>query len=212
MVGIILGLLLATDGFVGEHGPLPPEVRALAEKHSWREGCPLRLEELAYVRISHWDYEGKPAVGELVVDAALAAEIVEIFRELHAARFPIQKMRLIDHYQGSDDASMDDNNTSAFNCRWMTGKKGVFSNHSWGRAIDVNPLTNPYVTKKGSVSPKGGKPFADRQQAATGLIKKDDACYAAFAKRGWSWGGEWTNVKDYQHFEKPVASQKAVHP
>ena len=205
--GILLVLLssaaafAADPAFHGEAVPIPAAVVATMKQFSWREGCPVPLEELTLVKLNFWGYDEDVHEGELIVNRAVSKDVIEVFRELYAKKFPIERMRLIDAYKGSDDASMDDNNTSSFNCRWMTGKKGVFSNHSYGRAIDLNPLTNPYVAKK-LVSPAAGKAYLDRTKPATGLITDGGECFQAFTKRGWTWGGAWKGTKDYQHFEK----------
>jgi hypothetical protein len=187
--------------FQAELGPVPAPLVEVMKKYSWREGCPVPTDDLRYVRLSYVGYDGQAHDGELVVHKEVAEDVRAIFKELYEARFPIERMRLIEAYQGDDDKSMADNNTSGFNCRSATGRTGVFSNHSWGRAVDVNPLVNPFVTKK-AVLPKGGAAYADRSKAAPGLITDATVCYRAFTSRGWSWGGAWKSSKDYQHFEK----------
>ncbi len=148
--------------------------------------------------MSHWNYAGSASTGKLVVAAGLASQVVDIFRDLYDARFPIERMRLVDEYGGDDDQSMAANNTSAFNCRLVTGGSS-YSEHSYGRAIDINPLVNPYV--KGSiVLPLGGSPYVDRSLDAPGMIHAIDEVVHAFASRGWIWGGTWSSLKDYQHF------------
>ena len=131
----------------------------------------------------------------------VARDIVEIFEELFEARFPVEKIWLVDEYNGDDLESMEDNNTSAFNCRWKVPKVGVFSQHAFGTAIDINPLVNPYHSPK-LILPKGGEKYTDRSLKAKGMVFKDDVVYRAFTRRGWTWGGDWKRKKDYQHFEK----------
>ena len=138
-----------------------------------------------------------------MVSGALAQELQAIFRELFAHGFLIERMEPVETYGGSDDRSMAANNTSAFNCRDVTGVKGKFSNHSWGRAIDINPLTNPYV-KGPKVLPPGGQAFLDRTKAYPGGILPDSFIVKLFANYGWTWGGSWPDRQDYQHFEKPA--------
>jgi hypothetical protein len=195
------GAVSDKPAFVGSAFAIPAEIAATMRQHSWREACPLALEALAYLKINYWGYDGAVHEGELVVDKTLSEEVLGIFRELFAAHYAIEKLRLIDAYKGSDDDSMADNNSSAFNCRFMTGKTGVYSWHSYGRAIDLNPLTNPYVSKK-EVTPPAGKAFLDRTKKATGIIVDGDAVTKIFASHGWDWGGAWKSLKDYQHFEK----------
>jgi hypothetical protein len=181
--------------------PIPNEIAERMKKHSWRKGCPIPLEKLVYIKLSHWGYDGKVHEGELIVQEEVGDDIVAIFEVLFNNHFPIEKMKLIDEYEGSDDASMEDNNTSAFNCRWVTGKKGVFSKHSYGRAIDINPVANPYVTKK-KVLPPAGKAYVDRTKNQKGMIMDGGVVHQAFAAKGWTWGGSWRSIKDFQHFEK----------
>ena len=110
-------------------------------------------------------------------------------------------MRLIDAYGANDRRSMAADNTSAFNCRFVSGKPGVWSQHAYGRAIDINPIENPYVVpSSGYVSPPAGRRFADRSRNAPGMVHRRDAVVRAFAKVGWEWGGRWPGAKDYQHF------------
>ena len=186
--------------FKGYSGNLPPEVMEEVRKYSWRPGCPVPLEDLSYLEVGYIGFDGRPHTGRLIVHRTVASEVVDIFRELFEARFPIERMELIDYYQGSDNASMAANNTSAFNCRPVTGGGG-FSKHSYGRALDINPLLNPYM-KDDLVLPPAGTAYADRSQAVPGLIVDGDTCCQAFTARGWEWGGNWQSLKDYQHFQK----------
>ena len=189
-------------GYTCTHVPLPSKVMDRIRKHSWREGCPVELDDLAYMRIAHWGYDNKVHMGEMIVHQAYAPGLKKVFRELFKKKFPIQRMRLVDEYGGDDNRSMLANNTSAFNCRPMTGYKKKYSKHAWGGAIDVNPLYNPYVKRRGTVvQPEAGRPYVDRSKKAKGLIRKGDVCHKAFSKQGWRWGGLWRTVKDYQHFE-----------
>ncbi len=194
-------ILSAQNKFKGSVQAIPDSIIQSMKKYSWHKECPLPLHELHYVRVVHWGYDNKIHSGELIVSKALAGEVLEIFEELFHAEFPIKSIRRIDHYQGSDDLSMRDDNTSAFNCRPVFGKKEVFSKHSYGVAIDINPLRNPYVKDK-FVAPEKGRAYINRTQKKDGLIKKNGPCYNIFKKRGWIWGGDWKSIKDYQHFEK----------
>jgi hypothetical protein len=188
------------SGFQGRSQSLPPEVAAEVKKYSWRSGCPVPLEDLAYLELSYLGFDGQAHLGRLIVHKSVASEVLDIFRDLFEARFPVERMELIDYYQGSDDASMADNNTSAFNCRPVTGGGG-FSRHSYGLALDINPLLNPYI-KADLVLPPAGKAYVNRDQFVPGLIVEGDACHQALVSRGWEWGGGWQTRKDYQHFEK----------
>jgi hypothetical protein len=109
-------------------------------------------------------------------------------------------MRLVDAYGAEDHRSMAADNTSAFNCRFVAGSDGVWSEHAYGRALDLNPLENPYVTESGYVSPPAGAPFADRSRHRRGMVHHGGPVVASFARVGWEWGGNWPWPKDYQHF------------
>lgn len=170
---------------------------------SWREGCPVPPEDLRKVRLTYLGLDGRAHRGELVVASAVTPDVVKIFRSLYHDRYPIERMRTVDHYDADDDLSMADNNTSAFNCRPITGGT-AWSNHSYGRAIDLNPVLNPYVSAGGTVLPPNGAPYADRTRTDPGLIHAGDPTVRAFADHGWDWGGYWTSPIDYQHFEKPT--------
>lgn len=165
---------------------------------SWRAGCPLGIDELSAVDVSFWGYDGLVRTGRLIVATDLAEEMVAIMHELFEARFPIERMEPVDVYGGDDNQSMAANNTSAFNCRQVTGGS-AWSEHSYGRAIDINPLVNPYVMGSTALPPEGAA-YADREQDAPGMIHAGDVVVDAFAARGWEWGGYWTSPKDYQHF------------
>jgi hypothetical protein len=167
--------------------------------YSWRDGCPVPLEDLRLLTLPHWDDAGESVLGELVVHADAADAMVEAFGRLYALRFPIARMELVDVYLGDDDASMRANNTSAFNCREIDGQPGTWSQHSYGRAVDVNPLVNPWV-RGSQVDPPESASYADRSTRVSGGIYAGDEVVTAFAAVGWKWGGNWSGSKDYQHF------------
>ncbi len=206
-VGTCIGLLLATAAqaapprFQGKQAAIPAAMAERMRQWSWRPGCPVDIAELVHLRISHWGRDGAVHPGDLIVHREVAAEVLEIFRALFERKFPIEKMRLIDDYQGDDDRSMADNNTSGFNCRPVPGKPLVFSKHSYGRAVDLNPLWNPMVVGE-TVVPAAGAAFAKRGQPLPGVLRKGDPAVSAFVSRGWTWGGDWIAMKDYQHFQK----------
>jgi hypothetical protein len=187
--------------FEGKSEPVPAAVAERMRQHSWHEGCPVPISDLAYLRLSHYGPDGAVHEGELVVHKSFAAEVLQIFKALFDQRFPITKMRLVDEYEGDDDKSIADDNTSAFNCREVAGKPGVLSRHSYGRAIDINPLKNPMILG-GKVSPPAGSRYVDRRKKMPGLLRKGDPAVREFTRRGWTWGGAWKDLKDYQHFAK----------
>jgi hypothetical protein len=169
--------------------------------HSWRPGCPVGPKRLRLVTVSHRGFDGEVKTGRLVVARNKAGPIVRVMRRLFRAGYPIKRMRLVDEYGGSDRRSMNANNTSAFNCRAATGSTS-WSEHAYGRAIDVNPVQNPYVSPSGRVLPKRGRPFVDRSRDHPAMIHAGDRVVRAFARIGWSWGGSWSSTKDYQHFSQ----------
>jgi poly-gamma-glutamate synthesis protein (capsule biosynthesis protein) len=166
---------------------------------SWRSGCPVPIEDLRLLSLSYIGFDGGFHTGEMVVHHDVAEHVVEVFGKLFEAKFPIRRMRLVDDYGGEDDRSMEADNTSAFNCRPVTGGTS-WSEHAYGRAIDINPVQNPYVTDAGRIEPSAGASYVDRSVRAKGMIHAGDAVVDAFAFVGWGWGGAWSNPTDYQHF------------
>jgi D-alanyl-D-alanine carboxypeptidase len=169
--------------------------------------CPVAINDLAYVKLFYWGFDDKQHVGALIVNKALAQEVLDIFMELYKNKFPIEQMRPISDFKNDDEASMEVNNSSAFSCREVTGQPGKFSQHSYGRAIDINPRQNPYVKGK-VVLPKGSDGFIDRDKPEKGKINREGFVYVLFTSRGWDWGGNWHDLKDYQHFEKRDGGEK----
>jgi hypothetical protein len=167
---------------------------------SWRPGCPVHLRDLRLLTLSHWGFDGKVRTGRLIVHTDVARELVEVFRDLYAARFPIRRMVPVDAYGASDFRSIEADNTSAFNCRYVEGTNR-WSNHAYGRAIDVNPIENPYVSG-GRTSHVASRPYVERTRRRPGMAFEGGALVRAFDRIGWGWGGRWTSVKDYQHFSE----------
>ena len=164
-------------------------------------------DDLRYVHIYHYDFEGNPAEGELICNKAIAQDLVEIFYELYCNEYQLEKVLLIDEYNGEDTASMEDNNTSCFNYRPVEGTSSL-SKHALGLAIDINPFYNPYITynRDGSenVSPASAAVYADRSASFPYKIDENDLCYQLFKEHGFTWGGHWNSCKDYQHFQKVI--------
>ena len=183
---------------------IPDEVFARMAGKSYKEDCTVPREDLCYLRISCVGAEGSAYIGEMVAAADLAEDLLDIFRQLYEAGYPIERMQLIDDYDASDQASMEANNTTCFNFRQIAGSTKL-SNHSLGRAVDINPLYNPYVKKtaNGTIyDPPVAEAYADRDKDFPYKIDHDDLCYQLFTAHGFTWGGDWNSVKDYQHFEK----------
>ncbi len=168
---------------------------------SWRQGCPVALRDLRLLTLSHWGFDGRVRSGRLIVHRDIARDLVQVFRDLYAARVPIRRMVPVDAYGGSDFRSIEADNTSAFNCRFVDGTTR-WSNHAFGRAIDVNPIENPYVSA-GSTSHRASRPYVSRTKRRPGMAYEGGALVRAFDRIGWGWGGRWTSsVKDYQHFSE----------
>jgi hypothetical protein len=186
----------APPTFDGRIAGVPDATRLHA---SWRPGCPVQLGELRLLSLDHWGYDDAEHRGELVVHADHADAVIGVFRTLFEARFPIERMELVDAFGADDDAVMGANATSGFNCREVVGRPWVWSQHAFGLAIDVNPLVNPYVLSPDDVRPPEGVAYLDRAQDTPGLIRDGDVVVEAFAAIGWEWGGRW-DMPDYQHF------------
>lgn len=171
------------------------------------ENLAISYDDLVYLNILHYDFEGNLAIGELICNVYIAEDLKEIFYELYLNKYPIESMKLIEEYDGDDTKSMEANNTSCFNYRVVDGSTNL-SKHAYGVAIDINPFYNPYVVFKsdGSVyiSPKGSEIYTDRDEEFPYKIDEDDLCYKLFIEHGFTWGGNWKSSKDYQHFQKPL--------
>jgi len=189
-----------TPRFEGRTTPIDKRTRERMTGVSWHRGCPVRFADLRLLRVTHWGFDGGTHRGRLVVHRDAAAGMLRVMRRLFRLRFPIRQMRLVDAYGADDRRSMAADNTSAFNCRFVAGQPGVWSEHAYGRAIDVNPIENPYVTDSGYVSPPAGAPYANRSRHRRGMIHHGGPVVEAFASAGWEWGGNWAWPKDYQHF------------
>ena len=177
---------------------------ACIEGKSFKENCTTPRRDLRYLKVLHYNKEGEELEGELICHKDIADDLLAIFRELHRAKYPIERMVLIDEYDADDEASMRANNTSAFNFRPASGMRRL-SKHSTGMAIDINPLYNPLVKHREGrtkVYPSTATPYIDRTQDFPYKIVKGDLCYRLFKQHGFSWGGDWRRSKDYQHFEK----------
>lgn len=173
-------------------------------RKSYKKGCTVPKSELRYVRVLYYGFDKKTHIGELVVNRRISKDICSIFYQLYCKKYPIEKMVLVDEYGASDEKSMADNNTSSFNYRPVSGTARL-SKHSYGLAVDVNPFYNPYlhtVSGKRVCEPAMARKYLNRSKSFAHKIDKKDICYKLFTKYGFSWGGNWRSVKDYQHFEK----------
>ena len=182
-------------GYAGTSAP----VDASRLPASWHAGCPVGPSQLRLLALPYIGFDGATHTGEMVVHTDVAERVVGVFKKLYDARYPIQRMVLVDAYGGSDDASVVANNTSAFNCRAVTGGSS-WSEHAYGKAIDINPLQNPYVYRDGHVFDPAAAPYVDRSRREPGMIHAGDTVTQAFGAIGWGWGGNFSTFKDYQHF------------
>lgn len=168
----------------------------------------ISYSDLRYVKIKHYDLNNNINDGELIVHKEVAQDIVEIFYELFLNKYPIEKISLVENYNCIDELSMQDNNTSSFNYRTLENSDEL-SWHAFGLAIDINPLYNPYIYE-GKVYPSNAKEYVDRTLNINLFIDYDDLCYKLFKKYGWSWGGDFSYTKDYQHFYKENVLEDSI--
>ena len=165
---------------------------------SWSEDCPVGLDELAYLTVSHYGFDQRFHTGEMIVNAAWAERVVEIFRRLHEARFPIEQMRVITAEEIDAHPTGDWNDTTSFVCRPAVGS-GSWSQHAYGLAVDINPFHNPYL-RGDLVLPELASAYTERENVRPGMIFEGDVVTEAFAEIGWGWGGHWRTLKDWMHF------------
>lgn len=185
----------ATDEFVASIEEIPADVLA---RSSWTEECPVTLDELRYLTVSHYGFDGGFHTGEIIVNTSVAEDVVEVFAALHEARFPLEQMRVTTFEEIDDHPTGDFNETGSFVCRPAVGSAN-WSQHAFGLAIDVNPFHNPYL-KSDLVIPELASAYVDREDARPGMIFAGDVVTEAFASVGWSWGGNWNSLKDWMHF------------
>jgi hypothetical protein len=180
--------------------------KRMIKGNSWRKGCPVPLKDLRYIRVKHINFKGLEGKGEIIVHKDVSGEVVKIFEELYKIGYPIRQMRLVSDFKGSDWQSIEADNTSAFNCRKATGSKN-WSKHSYGKAIDINSIENPYISRSGRISHKESLKYRKRVHKNStysdkAVLLKNGKATKIFKKYGWKWGGDWLGVKDYQHFSK----------
>ena len=189
----------AVPPFRSSIAPLSAAEGAAMTPSAWRPGCPVALADLRSVRATHWGFDSQVHEGRLVVNRDVAVRVVAVLRRLYALRFPIRRVEPVERYGGSDFRSIEADNTSAFNCRTVDGTRR-WSEHAYGRALDLNPIENPYVASDGTSSHAASRPYLDRSRARPGQVRAGDAVVRAFAAAGFGWGGSWPGAKDYQHF------------
>ena len=171
---------------------------AVAARSTWSPACPVALDDLRYVTVTFWGFDGDHHRGELLVNANAADALVEVFRAVDTTRYPIEEMRVVDAAELDLPPTGDGNNTTAFVCRAARGST-TWSEHAYGLAVDVNPFLNPYV-RGDLVLPELASAYTDRSRADAGVLHDGDPVVSAFGAIGWTWGGDWSSLKDYQHF------------
>jgi hypothetical protein len=189
---------LPGTGFASAIEPVPADVLA---RSTWGPGCPVSADELAYVRLTFWGFDDQRHTGELLLNASVARDVVSVFRRLYEARFPFEQLGITTPADLDAAPTGDGNGTGSFVCRPTTGSTTTFSQHAYGLAIDLNPFQNPY-SKGDLVLPELASTYLDRDDVRPGMITPDGVVVRAFADIGWTWGGTWSSLKDYQHFSQ----------
>ncbi|SFV51212.1 hypothetical protein MNB_SV-12-728 [hydrothermal vent metagenome] len=207
---ILIPIILITTGFAEFHAQVYDIAPKLKEKmikgNSWHRGCPVDTVDLRYLRLTYMNFQGEEKIGELIVHRKIADDIVNIMRELYEIGYPINQMKLVSDFGGNDWKSIEADNTSAFNCRKATGSK-KWSKHSYGMAIDINPIENPYISSRGHISHRASQRYRKRVHRDNSLVDRavllrNDEATKIFKSYGFGWGGDWRYTKDYQHFSK----------
>jgi hypothetical protein len=187
----------AGEPFDGSVSPIDAETRRLMVGSSWHPGCPVPIRALRLLRVTYVGFDDEPHRGRLVVHRRWSDEVLDVFARLYRRGFAFRRVRLVDRFGADDRASMRHDNTSAFNCRYVAGTT-TWSQHAYGRAIDINPVENPYVDGS-RVVPRRGRRFLDRTDVRPGMVVRGGVVVRAFRRIGWGWGGAWSGAKDYQH-------------
>ena len=181
---------------------------------SFKKDCTLPREDLRYIHVLHVDINNTKHEGEMICNKYIADTLLKIFKKLYEEKYPIEKMILIDEYDADDETAMEDNDSSCFNFRFISHTTRI-SKHGLGLAVDINTLYNPYIKVVDNITyiePKTGEKYVDRNQSFIYKIEKNDLCYKLFIENGFEWGGDWEDLKDYQHFELPDNITKKLYP
>lgn len=200
----LLGPQADPPPFQSSTRPLSPYVERIVAKTSWRPGCPVPLSDLRVLTVSHWGFDKRVHAGQLVVNVDAAEPLSSAFARLYELRFPVRHMRIVHMYGSKSAYPKDGDVTGVFRCRQAvpspcTGgrRTGTWSQHAYGRALDLNPVENPYVGC-GMTRDENASKYVRRTPIRPGMVTP--AVVQAFASVGWRWGGYWTNSKDYMHF------------
>jgi len=177
--------------------PAPPSVIG---RSTWQAGCPVAADDLSWLRLTYWGFDGARHSGEMLVNRSVSDDVVEVFGQLYAARFPVESMAITRQRDLDAPPTGDGNVTGAFACRPVRGGS-QYSQHAYGLAVDLDPFQNPY-TNGDVVLPELASAYLDRDWVRPGMITPDGPAVRAFASIGWGWGGSWSSLKDYQHFSQ----------
>ena len=210
LLAALIITLLVSASYAEENGgfyvtKIDDEIFARIQGKSFKDDCTLPREDLRYLHVLHKDLDGNTHEGEMICNAYIAKDVIEIFKALYDANYPIEKVRLVDEYNADDELSMRDNNSSSFNFRFISHTTKI-SKHGLGLAVDINTLYNPYtkvVNGKRILEPATAGEYVDRTKNFPYKIDENDLCYKLFIAKGFEWGGSWKSAKDYQHFEIP---------
>jgi hypothetical protein len=193
--------------FAGRVSSLPASLRGRLRGTTWKLGCPVPLGDLRLLRFSYWNFDGEVDRGPMMVHADVARDVLWVFRRLFRARFPIKRVALAREFVPEEFEPVTYTRrsvTAAFNCRPVilpSGPTREFSNHSYGMAVDINPIQNPYVRADGFYRTRASRPYINRNRRLEGMIHDGDVVVRSFAAIGWTWGGHWSGDKDYMHFD-----------
>ena len=186
--------------FTSEVLPIPHLMQEKMRGVSWIEDCPVPLEDLRLLRILHWTETDRIQWGELIFHKGVVKDAQKAFAKLYEIKFPIHQIEPAHLHHGSDDESMVANNTVAFNCRKSEITKN-WSEHSYGEAVDINPLWNPWVRGE-KVLPEEARAFADRTNLIPGMINDGDQSVEIMKEQGWIWGSQKSGIQSYQNFSR----------
>ena len=214
---LALGLLIicsinsfADITFKGEISPIPEKIKKQMVGTTWKKECPVKLEELSYLKLSYWGFDKKPHVGELIINKAIAENTVKVFKELFEIRFPIESMKLRSYYYSHPNDPTKKNNSSAFSYSQDTQSPKKLSLHSYGIAIDFNPFYNPAPIANRKVEPAGAGKYLNRKLKHKGMIHQGDKVFKIMTKNGWAWGEYFSQGADPMHFEKIITRQYII--
>ncbi len=216
---LIAPTVFANEPFFGKISTIPDNIKQQMVSKTWEAGCPVPLDQLAYLQLSYWGFDNKQHLGELIVHKQVANETVDIFKRLYNAHFPIEKMILPENIVGNKkfNSPVDmmnyieaEDDTSAFFCRIDTQSPKKLSPHSFGIAVDINPFFNPAIIAQGKAEPANASKYLDRNAQHIGMINEGDFVFTTFLNHGWIWGGFFSNGVDYMHFQKLMSPYYTV--